>query len=272
MATIEDTVHRVIAHNVDKNKPIDLTCNESSNEILTSSYNELDANAVTGANKDPLSSTKDHKGPLETTCIGQPLNNTKDKKHEITRILSGYKQILPSRPPPVLPFRSNTSVQRKILPNLQKSLLLPGSHNSLPYPPILTSPMLQPLFAPQRRKAEPLSPGIPGLPKPKKQRKMSTINEEVEKPSEDHNESAFSSNRKNKLPTPKKEKCKEKSNNVCSKQDKKRSSSNSTEKIVKKAEEPKVNNNSIQDNTLNVKFIITSDDGLKLESDSYKGQ
>lgn len=455
MATTEDTVHHVIAHNVvDKNKPVDLICKESSKEILNSSYNEHDSKIISSPNKDPYITTKEHKGAAVLISKELSPNSSKERNNEISKILSGYKQILPSRPAPLLPtFRTATthSVPRKILPNLKKAGLVPGTqnslqltgngsspqtsgshsslhlpgnhsliqssgcpsslqlfgqqcsvqslgnHNSLQLPgqrsvqlnqnslllsgscnsmqslgrcdalqssgnamqlpghhnpsqtfvnnnfvqpfgninslqsPLNQKPgqssctslhlpgdkqspanstslqsstsrnslqssgssslkhhstpltstlssLLSPVHFPHRRKAEPLSPGIPGLPRPKKQRKMSIINEEAETSLDDHPESTISGSKKDKVISPRKEKCTEisckqdsksmeKTSNVSSKHDNKDSNSNST---VNKLEGSKTIR-SRQVNSTNVKFIITNDEGLKLESDSYKG-
>jgi len=160
-------------------------------------------------------------------------------------------------------------------------LQLPGSMSSLQNPSALIPQLpslLSPGLFPHRRKAEPLSPGIPGLPKPKKQRKMSTINEEGEKSIDYHNESTVSDSKKDKVISPQKEKSVElndkqdgkvleKSSSASSKHDIKCSNGNATSK---KTEEPKTIK-SRQINSMNVKFIITNDEGMRLESDSYKG-
>ena len=233
MATIEDTVHTVIAHDeVDKQpastgrtEPIDLTCSESSRQLLNSSYNEHGKWSSKGPGstiqKGPLRPSTDQKGhispslnPKGPLCssmnqkvpvtqssglrgVTSPItdqrghisptdpkhvNNTctKDKSQEITRILSGYKQILPSRPSiPLIPLTgraSPLSSPRKILPNIQQAVRYPSAVGN-PGSSSRQAPVLPSLSAPVRRKAEPLVAGLDG-PKTKKQR-VSENNEQT---------------------------------------------------------------------------------------------
>ncbi|XP_031566509.1 histone-lysine N-methyltransferase 2A-like [Actinia tenebrosa] len=331
MATIDDTVHTVIAHDEvdkpsssDRTKQIDLTCSESSHQILNPSHDEHGKwsqkgpgsasqkgplcpstdqkghNSFSLNQKGPVSPSKDLKGPSMSSTNQKPhviqsagqrgltspitdhkeplslftdskhVNNTctKDKSQEITRILSGLKQILPSRPPtPIIPITASPlSSPRKILPNIQKNVRFPSTVAG-PIRSSVQGPIMLPLSVPIRRKAEPLVVGLDG-PKAKKQR-ISDSNDQVKSTAQ---VKALVSNlvkdrinnqekRKN-LETPILNQEKEKKTTTqpeCSgKIQENRKSLDAQRQNVKK------------ESVIKVKFVIKNDDGLKIESDSYK--
>lgn len=331
MATIDDTVHTVIAHDEvdkqpssnDRTKQIDLTCSESSHQILNSSYDEhgtwsqkgpasasqkgplrpstdqrghlsssLNQNGPVGLSRDqkgPMISSKDlkpsmdqstsrkgltspimdQKGPISPSTDPTHVNNTctKDTSQEITRILSGYKQILPSRPPiPIIPITASPlSSPRKILPNIQKNVRFPSAVAS-PVRSSVQSPVMTPLTVPIRRKAEPLPVGLDG-PIAKKQRISDNDNQTKSTAQVKALVSNLVKDRMNNQ-----EKRKSLETQVLN-QEKEKKTTIQPESSRKTQENKKALDAQKQkESIIKVKFVITNDDGLKIESDSYKSK